>query len=505
MWVWAALGATLAALLLLRELWVFVVLPSMAQAARSRGNLRAAIRILERVLRSPSLLGDRLRTDPRFRLAWFYLENQQPEQAIEMCRLCLTRRLRPAQESSVRRRHADCLEAAGRSEEAERERQIAAKRLQESPRDIGFYVSLGQSLVAERRYTEAVEAYEQALAHLNAERRSPAKRPVAALERGPLLLRLALALWESGHPEAALERAKETLEHTDDLPTGMVAHSVAALACSDRGDLEEAERHYEQSIALALRLRNVDRAATYLATLGGIQRRRGMLVKAVQTCQRAAEMSLQARRAARLAEFECMLYWGKFEDARRMLDQAARAHPLPTPSDERRSQAVIQLGRAWLEAEAGYPERALERLREAEKTLGKEEKLGLACLSTEAWILACLGRREEARQRLEEAQEQAERFADSRATQAGCCSMLGRATWELGEDALCLQLWERFLQLPPDPADLPRAHYYIGLCRARRGENEAARAAFQAAIDTGLQTYHTQKAEERLAVLSEKT
>lgn len=505
MWAWAALAAALAAILLLRELWVFVVLPGVAQSARSRGSLRAAIRILERVLRSPSLFGDRLRTDPRFRLAWFYLENQQLEQAIQLCRLCLERRLRPAQESSVRRRLADCLEAAGRSEEAQRERQRAAERLQESPRDIGFYISLGQSLVAERRYSEAVEAFEQALAHLESERRLPAKCSVGSLERGPLLLRLALALWESGHPDAALARAKETLANSYDLPTSMVAHSVAALSCGDRGDLEEAERHYEQSIALALRLRNIDRAATYLATLGGIQWRRGMLVKAVQTCQKAAEMSLLARRAARLAEFECMLSWGKFEDARRMLDQAAKAHPFPTPADERRSQAVIQLGRSWLEAEAGCPERAMECLREAAKTLGNEEKLGLACLATEAWILACLDRGEEARQRLEEAQEQAARFADSRATQTSCWALLGRAAWELGDDALCLQLWERFLQLHPDPVDIPRARYYIGLCRARRGDNEAARAAFQAAIDTGLQTYHTQKAEERLAVLSEKS
>jgi tetratricopeptide (TPR) repeat protein len=505
MWVWTALTATLVTVLLLREMWVFGILPGAAQAARSHGNLRAAIRILERVLRSPSLFGDYLRTDPRFRLAWFYLENQQPEQAIEMCRQCLKRRLRPALESNIRRRLADCLEAAGRPEEAAQERKHAAERLQDSPHDTGFYVSLGQSLVAERRYSEAVEAYEQALAHLSSERISPVKRPVASLERGRLLLRLALALWESGHPDAALARAKEALANTDDLSTCMVAHSVAALACSDRGDLEEAERHYEQSFGCAVRLRNVDKAASYLATLGSIQRRRGILVKAVETCQKAAEMSLQARRAARLAEFECMLYWGKFEDARQMLDQAARAYPFPTPSDERRSQAVIQLGRSWLEAETGHPEKALECLREAEESLGKEEKLGLACLTTEAWILACLGRREESRQKLEEAQEQAQRFPDSRATQASCCCLLGRAAYAQGDDALCLDLWERFLQLRPDPVDIPRAHYYIGLCRARREEIEAARAAFQAAIDTELQTYHTQKAEERLANLSEKT
>jgi tetratricopeptide (TPR) repeat protein len=503
MWVWAALVALLA--LLLREMWVFAVLPTVAQMERSRGDLRAAIRILERVLRSPSLLGDRMRTAPRYRLAWFYLENRQPEQAIEMCRLCLKRRLRPAAESNIRRQLADSLEAAGRPEEAAQERQQAAERLQESPRDIRFYISLGHSLVAEHRYAEAVQAYEQALAHLAPERRSPSKRSVASLQRGRLLLRLALALWESGRPDAALARAQQTLETTDDLPTSMAAHSAAALACSDLGDLEEAERHYDQSISLALRLHNVERAATYLATLGSVQRRRGMLVQAVETCQKAAQMSLQARRTARLAEFECMLYWGKFEDARRMLDQAAKAHPLPTPSDERRSQAIIQLGRSWLEAECGNPQKAMECLREAMRTLGQEEKLGLACLCTEAWILACLGRHEEARQRLAEAQEKARSFPDSRATQADCWSLLGRAAYELGDDALCLQLWERFLQLRPDPVDVPRAQLYIGQCRARLGDNEAARAAFQAAKDTGLQTYHTHKAQERLAVLSERT
>jgi TolA-binding protein len=58
--------------------------------------------------------------------------------------------------------------------------------------------------------------------------------------------------------------------------------------------------------------------------------------------------------------------------------------------------------------------------------------------------------------------------------------------------------WERYLSLKPDPAFEPIGLYYLGECHRHLGDVETAKAKFQQAVNTGLDTHHTRLARSRL-------
>ncbi len=490
MWLWL-LGFALA-FVLLRELWFSFLLPVAAQLAMRRGDRERARRILERVIAAPSLWGERGKVEARFRLSWIYLEAKRCEDAVEQCRAILRHRLKPAIEANVRRRLADCLEAAGKLDEANAERQRAAERVAEAPDDAEKFLSQAQMLEDQGRHAEACEAFERGLALI------PRWNDVA---RKTTMVKLALSAYNAGRPDAAIRWTEAAIALKPEPMLLMLAHSTAGLAYSTQGNLEAAEKHRQQAFLLATAAGNQDSAARFLVQLADVQMKRGKLVQAAEASEQAAGMSFKARRHARMVQAECLRLWGRLDEARETLEQASRAPGLPVPSAERHAQAVISLGLAWVTAEENQPETALNHLQQAAAELQQDEKLSLSCEATAAWVFALLNRPAEMEQKIQVVEARLPQFVHDRATQGLCYGMLARAIFELNDFERSKSYWERYLSLKPDPAFEPIGLYYLGECHRHLGDMETAKAKFQQAVRLGIDTHHTWLAQERLKEL----
>ncbi|MCS6862770.1 MAG: tetratricopeptide repeat protein [Abditibacteriales bacterium] len=491
MWLWF-IGFALA-LMLLRELWLLLLLPVAARVAMLGGDRARARRILERVVAAPSLWGERGKLEVRFRLAWLYLEEKRFADAIEQCRAILQRRLKPAVEANVRRRLADCLEAAGKVEEAHAERRQAAGLVAAAPDDAEKFLSQAQMLEEQGQHAAACEAYERGLALI------PRWNDAA---RKTMMVKLALCAYHAGRPDAALRWAEEAIALKPDPMMLMLAHSAAGLAYSTQGNLEAAENHRQQAFQLATALGNQDQAAHFLVQLADVQMKRGKLVQAVQACEQAAGLSLKVRRQARMLQAECLRLWGRLAEARETLEQASRAPGLPVPSAERRAQAVIALQLALIAAEENQPQTAFGYLKQATAELQKDEKLSLVHEATAAWILALLNRREEVEQKIAHIEARLPQFVHDRVTQGLCYGLLGQATFDLQDFERSQGYWERYLALQPDPVVEPIGWYHLGECRRHVGDRETAKAKFQQAVNLGIDTHHTRLAQQRLEELT---
>lgn len=487
MWLWL-LGFALL-FILLRELWLSLLLPVAAQLAMMRGDRERARRILERAIAAPSLWGERGKVDARFRLAWIYLEAKRFDDAVGQCRTILKCQLKPAVEANIRRRLADCLEAAGKLDAAHAERQQAAERVAEAPDDAEKFLSQARMLEEQGRHAEACAACERGLALIP--RWNDAARKAA-------MVKLALSSYNAGRPDVAIQWAEEAIALKPEPLLRMLAHSTAGLAYSTQGNLETAENHRQQAFLLAAAAGNQDNAARFLVQLADVQMKRGKLVQAAEACEQAAGMSFQARRHARMVQAECLRLWGRLEEARETLEHARRAPGLPVPSAERRAQAVLSLGLAWVTAEENQPETALSHLQQAAAELQQDEKLSLPCEATAAWVLALLNRREEVEQKVAQVEARLPQFVHDRATQGLCCGMLARAIFELKDFERSKGYWERYLSLKPDPAFEPIGLYYLGECHRHLGNVAAAQAKFQQAVNAGIDTHHARLAQSRL-------
>lgn len=484
---WWLLGAVLAAVLLL-ELRTHLWLPALAQVLRARGERERARALLEEVVRAPSFFRVGSKPDARFQLAWLEMEQGQFSEAVEQCRAILDLPVRAGFAALVRYRLADCLEALGRAEEAARERTEAASNLKHAPADAGVHLARAREWVRKGRPAEACREYEAALARL------PRWNTQG---RAEVLVWLALAHQQAGEPEAASRRAEEAVALKPGTELLMTAHSVAGIGYSTHGRLDEAEGHRQLAFDLAVESGNEDRAATYLASLAGTQRSRGKLVEAMQSADRAASMSLKARRHARLVEAECLLSMGRLDPARTCLEQARAARPHAQPQEERRSQATLALAQAALELEAGDPEQALARLREAAE-IRDDPRLALWHDCVTAPVLASLGRAEEARALIAGIEARAAQYGSDPTTQERCWAGIGRARLLLDDPAGSRSVWLRYLATPPPPVDRPTGYYYMGECERLLGNEEAAHQAYRSGGNLGIETHYARRCRARL-------
>jgi tetratricopeptide (TPR) repeat protein len=475
---------------LLREFWLQLLLPAFALHLRARGRRAQATKTLERAAARPSLFGERGRIEVRYRLAWLYMEDRRYDAAIQQCRTILARRLRPSVEASVRARLAECLEAAGDPAGAETERQRARNCLISGAGGGDTYFARGKLLARDRKYEEAREAYQQALAAI------PAWNNFA---RAEVMVHLALASFDAGQPAETVRWAEEAMLAKPTTDLLITAHRTAGVGYSSQGRLDEAELHVRSAAAIAAAAGNAQRTAGLLLQLAGIQMKRGKLVETMEVCAKACGMDLEARRQARLIEGESLRLWGRYDQARTAFEQARQAPGHPQPSAERRSQATLALDQAWLEAEAGDPDAARRYLQEAVEGLGADEKLGLWCAATDAWVLALSGSKEESRERMVEAEARASRFAADPGTQKMCLAMLGQAAYALGEFDRSIEFWTEYLRQEPTPVFRPRGLYFLGECHRQLGREEPAKEAFGEAVDLGIDTYHARQAQRRLA------
>lgn len=486
-WILAGLVVLLA---LLREAWFHIALPALAQVARTQGQLKGARLLLARCLAEPSLFGDGSKAGQRYQLSWFCLEERLYEEAARHLRDALSHRMKPAIEANYRRRLADCLEGMGQTEAAAAERERCRELLSLAPADLDGLLSRAEELGQQRRYAEACEVYDQVL------------ETPRIVDRPSVLVRLSLASYHAGRTEEAIRRAEEALALRPEGPLRHLAHSAAAVGYSTAGRLDEAELHREQAYEVAMEAGSVDQAARYLAGLAALRMKRGNLVQALAECEQAAQMSMEARRSARMTEGECLRLWGRYDPARTAYEQARRASPLGQPAAERRMQAVIALGQTWLEADAGDAAAAGRFLEEAEPELRTDPKLSLWCRATRAWVQGLAGDHERARAALQEVEAELERGDPGRDTRQTCHDALGRAALLLGEPERARAHWEAFLAAEPEPVYVPTARYHLGLCYLHAGDAAAVHRELRQASAPGVDTCWSRRAAKRLPELN---
>jgi len=486
----AIIVVLLVMLALAREQWLFHQRPKESDEARARGDRARARTILEDILSKPALFGARSRSSVHARLAWSYLEDGRPHDAAEQARRSLDSRLHPAIESLHRLRLADCLEACGETAEADRERARAAQLAANGPENAARLLAQGKTLRKAGRHADAIPVYERAIALTDQSLPSV---------RAHLMVTLALSCWEAGRINQALRWAEQALALGPDLIHRTSAYSVSALALGSLGRLDEAEERWQLAYDVAEQAGNTIAAARYLASLAEVQRRRGRLLEAFQSCDRAAGMSLESRRAAKFAAFECYLTWGRLADAREMLEQGARAQGFAIPASEIRIQALTTMNRGLLAAEEGRFEEALSRIEESRPVLETDEKLGMTWHVMRAWIEAERGNRADSEASAQAATTLSIRMPDDRAAMLRYHTYLGRAALAAGEVESALHHFESAMKLRPDPVEVPRAHYFLGECRRALGDVDGALTEWQAAVDSGLDTRYVSLAKARLA------
>jgi tetratricopeptide (TPR) repeat protein len=475
--------------ILAREWWLFNFLPAVSDSARARGDRARARRILEAVLRHRALLGGSSRAGIHYRLAWSYLEEGRAQEAAEQARKSIAQRTSLALESLYRSRLADCLEACGDMAGAAVERERSRQTADAGPASAAQLMARGKALRKDGRYAESIPVYERAI-ELAAN--------MAPDARAHLMVSLALSCWEAGRIHQALSWAEQALALQPNLTHRIAALSTSALALGNLGRLDDAEERWNLAFIAAAEAGNTAQAARFLATSAEIQRRRGKLVEAIATCERAAGMSLDARRPARFVQFECLLTWGRFAEARQVLEQGANARGFAVPASERRTQALTALNAALLTAEEERPGEALAQVDVVRDVLQNDEKVGVTYHAIRTWLEALLGLRAESESSARSALACAARMPDDRSAQLRCHTYLGRAALAVGEAESARLHFESCINLGPDPAEVPRARYFLGECRRAAGDLAGARAEWQAAVDTGLETRYVALARRRL-------
>jgi tetratricopeptide (TPR) repeat protein len=481
-----------ALILLLHRFW-FVYLPMRLVDKLARGDKERTQRILEWVMATPSLLGDRLKDVARVKLVRLYLPQRRFTDIERLSRAMLRHSQPPSLESDVRQRLADSLEGQGRADEADVERQRAEACLETGHELPLWYISRGKLLEKDDKHAEAYEVYKQGL------ERVPARNATLRLE---FLLKMVLSSFNAGRPDETIRHAEEAIAGGAKDMALSIAHRMAGAACSTLGRLDEAEEHGNVALAMARAKGDQAREAECLVQLANYQKLRGRFSEAYEASTSAAKLSPEAPRQAFMVQADILRAWGRFDEALDALRQARQTTPHGTPAGERRSQAICCLSIAWLEAHMGRTEDAWQHLSEAVTELGSDFKLGLWCDATAAWVFALRGDVDRSAQIAGEVEARLPELAQDRRAQLNALIHLARAAFARGDYAEGVGCWERALELNPDPIERVSVLYYLGECHEHLHDSRAAEAAYREAIAMEIDSHNAQLARQRLAELS---
>jgi|SRR5579864_5453301 len=487
LWVFGALSIAL----LFHFFW-FVTFPIRVLPHLVRGNPKRQQTILEWINATPSLFGDAIKVAARHKLMLLYVQQARHADVERLCRAILAHRLPVGLESSTRNRLTDALEGLGRRAEADSERERAELRLEGAPEGALEQLTRAKLLMKRDQHVEAVFELERGLALV-----APENRAVQV----EFQVQLVMATFHAGRPNETAQWAERAIANGASGPFLSVAHRMAGVAYGNLGDWEAAERHRMRAYELATASGDSEKAAECFVQLADLRRTKGDLVSAEASCRQIISTSAKARRNALTILAEIQRTRGNFEEALEALRQARLAQALVIPALERRSQAVISLTMAWIEAEADQVHNAWNHLQQALSELGEDAKLGLWCDATAAWVFALLGQTEKALQILERAETRDGEFANDRTAQLNFHALLGKAAAALGDFERGKEHWEQFLALGPNRVNLPSGWYFLGESQRQLGDLEAARAAFQEACAFGVESYHAQLAKEKLSTL----
>ncbi|MCW3059616.1 MAG: Tetratricopeptide repeat [Capsulimonas sp.] len=469
---------------------VFTFLPHHAQRLAAKGEIERGIALLERLSRMTFWVRGSLSKLTRYRLAGLYAQAQRYREAVELYQSLLKERLTPSLEGDIHLRLADCWEGLGLAADAQAERYQAHDRAQRAAADPASRRTEGMLLERENKYAEACAAYEQGLA---------ATLPADKETRAIFLGHLCVASFNAGRMDQVIKWADEAAQSRCLGSCGPSIHGMAAVATSNMGDFEQAERHSQQRYEIAISKHNKDDAAEALAFLASIHKRQGKLAEAIETADRAIALSAKASRTANISKAECLETIGDFDGALRAFDACAAAPNVWVPALQQRNQAVVALGRARALLGAGRPEEADPYLRSAEREFACDAKLSLWCRSMRTWLDATTGNRAAAMQGIDYLEAQIANFPHDRGTALSLASSVARAVYLLGDYERSQRLWQNYLEMSPDPVEIPKGYYYLGESLFALGETDAARAAFLHSIEQNIDTHHARLARERLA------
>lgn len=274
---------------------------------------------------------------------------------------------------------------------------------------------------------------------------------------------------------------------------------MAALGLGSLGRLDGAERHARDAAARAVapgdRADALAQAAMYVY-------RRGELDAAERLVREAEALAPETCREAHLVLAEVARHRGDFEAALASTERArALRSPGHLPAAQRRVDAAMIRQAAWFHAELGRLEEARRLLAEAEALDDQraDPKLGPMNAATAAWVHALRGETDAARARAGEAAGALPGLAGERSTRLSILLILARTALALGEPDRAEDFLRTLLEAGPDPCYRPAVFYYLAECRRRLGDRDGGRALDRQAASSRMGTRPERLARERLA------
>ncbi|MEP6754013.1 MAG: tetratricopeptide repeat protein [Chthonomonadales bacterium] len=491
-WIIVVLLIAFAALWLFREFSYYGLGLGVSSRLAYQGKRYASIKILRKMLARKSIVGRAIRGTIYLRLTWMLLSEKQFDECIEECEAFLREIKNSALVSMVRTRMADAHEAAGRTDDAEAQRNLAASDLQEGPENPTTLLAKAQGLTRSQKYPEAIELLQRAL-ELGG-KRSPHLRAT-------LLCNLSNCAFNAGRMHEAADWAEEAANAGGDVKITALANKSAGTAFGSLGDLEKSERFYQQTVDLQKKMGDREGAGQTMAALAGITRKRGYLTEAIGLCDEAATQSLTAKRMARMQQYECLMALGRYDEARQMLEISMKSNSLAVPVFEKRVQGLSYVGHANIHLSKREPSEAIPYLDQAADHYSTDPKLTRMVKSYRVWALGQLGDSDVVENLTAELEESLTTFPDDRSGSLSCNHFLARAWMELKEPEKALGYLDRYVALGPDPVDIPKYRYLKAECLKMLGRTEDARIEYQAAVDCGIETYYSAQAKLRLSEL----
>ncbi len=420
-------------------------------------------------------------------------------------------------EARIRINIANALEAQGNVDGGTAERDIATNcLLKEEIRDHSWHLLRALDLKQRRQYAEAVTEYWIGLQNL------PPSIP--ASQRGHEIIDLASCLMEMEHATASLFYLEKSL--TCSLPSSTLMYVYFLMASQFRSlnRLEDAEHSYRAAVEART---GKDRDGSVLDEIhqwqiGDAQLLRGDLQNARQTLSTFADSVGTADSiGAELLASDLEMWEGNFSSS---LERVRRLRQSITggsfalhwqkmlPSLD----VYLRLRTVCLHLLLREPENALAEL---ENVLPKED--GVQRWNWEAFEISALAYSETAMdsQRKTELQgrvltikrlietdftrriSEGAEPADADAALRVVVDNLIYAALSLEMYEVALDLCQRYLEMNPYPVNIPEIYCRLGECQAALGNCNDARAAWQTAVNFGIDTYESQIAKEKLTAL----
>ncbi len=438
-------------------LW-FVVMPQKSLAL-ARGDTELQRRLLELIVNTPLATGAKIHA--RYILAGNYQVARRYSCAEALYWSILRDNegvILPGFESLVRQNLADAIEALGRREDAQTQRDRAVEVLRRGGGTIVDFQAQGKLFDREHLYDEAVAAYKQALAAY-----PPPNKTVAAT----LMIHLVLSSNNAGRPADTVRWAESLIGLDPHGPHAGRAQRMAAVGCTKLGRSDDAERHLRSAIERASSPKD---RADLLAQLAGCVFRRGNLDEAERMACDAEAMAPRTQ----------VLPWkiiGRIERARGRIEEAIQALEhcsdisiSHVPTQNRRVTAVIQRDLATLHAELGRGDVALSLICEAEIELSGDRQQEMLLDAAAALVHAFRKEPDIARNRIASALDARTILPEDRGNQQAVLYSLSRAALLIDEPERAESFLNAFLELEPEPVSRAFAYYHLAECRRQAGD-----------------------------------